>query len=305
MVKTGISYSSLAARDGSLPAPQDVARRAEQAGLDSLWASDHLATGAPFLESTVALAAAAGATDRLEVGFGVLQLALRRLSWTAKQLGTLHALAPGRLHLGVGLGGVPAQEWQAAGVPVAERARRTDEALRALPSLLAGRPTDLPDLPGAKVTLAPAVPTPPVWIGGGSPAALRRAAALGDGWLPAAVTPKTVAEGLDVLRELRAAAGRPVPRVAVTVFASLDGHLGGLGQQDLVDVLHGQFGFPRELADAVAVSGPPLRIAERIDAYGQAGAEHVVVCPVGGVWEQQVELLAAARDQTGGARPGT
>lgn len=295
MVKTGISYSSLSAPDGSLPTPQEVAQRAEAAGLDSLWASDHLATGAPFLESTVALAAAAAATSRLEVGFGVLQLALRRLSWAAKQIGSLHALAPGRLHLGVGLGGVPAEEWQAAGVPVAERARRTDAALRALPSLLAGRPTQLPDLPHTTVALAPAVPVPPVWIGGGSPAALRRAATLGDGWLPAAITPEGVAEGREQLRELSAAAGRSVSRVTVTVFAALDGHAGGLSHNALVDVLHGQFGFPRELADAVAVSGPPELIAERITAYALAGAEHVVVCPVGGSWEQQIELLGKAR----------
>ncbi|WP_180685437.1 LLM class flavin-dependent oxidoreductase [Streptomyces gossypiisoli] len=295
MVKTGISYSSLSSPDGTLPAPQEVARHAEQAGLDSLWASDHLATGAPFLESTVALAAAAGCTTRLEVGFGVLQLALRRLSWAAKQIGSLHALAPGRLHLGVGLGGVPADEWTAAGVPVAERARRTDAALRALPALLAGRTTELPDLPDASVTLAPAVPVPPVWIGGGSPAALRRAATLGDGWLPAAITPEGVAEGLATLAELSGAAGRPVPRVAVTVFAALDGHLGGLSKDALVGVLHGQFGFPRELADAVAVSGPPELIAERIAAYAAAGAEHVVVCPVGGAWELQIELLGKAR----------
>ncbi|MGW3953566.1 LLM class flavin-dependent oxidoreductase [Streptomyces sp. NPDC004752] len=296
MVKTGISYSSLTAPDGSLPTPQEVARRAEQTGLDSLWASDHLATGAPFLESTVALAAAAAATSRLEVGFGVLQLALRRLSWAAKQIGSLHALAPGRLHLGVGLGGVPAKEWQAAGVPVAERARRTDAALRALPSLLAGRATDLPDLPRATVALAPAVPVPPVWIGGGSPAALRRAATLGDGWLPAAITPEGVAEGVDTLRELSAAAGRSVSRVTVSVFAALDGHLGGLSHDALVDMLHGQFGFPRELVDAVAVSGPPELIAERITAYASAGAEHVVVCPIGGSWEQQIELLGKARE---------
>ncbi|MER6528207.1 LLM class flavin-dependent oxidoreductase [Streptomyces sp. NPDC001508] len=295
MVKTGISYSSLSAPDGSLPTPQEVALRAEQTGLDSLWASDHLATGAPFLESTVALAAAAAATSRLEVGFGVLQLALRRLSWTAKQIGSLHALAPGRLHLGVGLGGVPAEEWQAAGVPVAERARRTDAALRALPSLLAGRATELFDLPRTTVALAPAVPVPPVWIGGGSPAALRRAATLGDGWLPAAITPEHVAEGRAVLRELSAEAGRSVSRVTVTVFAALDGHMGGLSHDALVDVLHGQFGFPRELADAVAVSGPPELIAERITAYASAGAEHVVVCPVGGSWEQQIELLGKAR----------
>ncbi|MFF0221178.1 LLM class flavin-dependent oxidoreductase [Streptomyces sp. NPDC004629] len=295
MVKTGVSYSSLSAPDGSLPTPQEVARRAEQAGLDSLWASDHLATGAPFLESTVALAAAAAATSTLEVGFGVLQLALRRLSWAAKQIGSLHALAPGRLHLGVGLGGVPADEWQAAGVPVTERAGRTDAALRALPSLLAGRATELPDLPRTTVALAPAVPVPPVWIGGGSPAALRRAATLGDGWLPAAITPEGVAEGRERIRELSAAAGRSVSRVTVTVFAALDGHMGGLSQDALVDVLHGQFGFPRELADAVAVSGPPELIAERITAYASAGAEHVVVCPVGGSWEQQIELLGKAR----------
>jgi len=247
----------------------------------------------------VALAAAAGATSRLEVGFGVLQLALRRLSWAAKQIGTLHAIAPGRLHLGIGLGGQPAEEWQAAGVPVAERARRTDEALRALPSLLAGEPTALPDLPDTSVTLQPAVTPPPVWIGGGSPAALRRAAAYGDGWLPAGITADGIASGLGELRELSEAAGRPVPRVTVVVFATLESHLGGLSHEGLVGVLHGQFGFPREMAEAVAASGPPEQIAQRIGELASAGAEHVVICPIGGAWEQQIELLGKARELVG------
>ncbi|WP_372410933.1 LLM class flavin-dependent oxidoreductase [Streptomyces luteireticuli] len=298
MIKTGITYSSLTAADGSLPAPQEVARRAEEAGLDSLWVSDHLATGHPFLESVVALSAAAGATRRLEVGFAVLQLALRQLAWAGKQIGSLQAASGGRLHLGVGLGGRPREEWEAAGVPADERARRTDEALAALPSLLAGKPTALPGAPGSTVTLLPAVTPPPVWVGGGSPAALRRAAALGDGWLPAAITARGLSDGLRTLGELRAEAALPAPRATVSVFASLDGHLGGLSRDALVDVLHLQFGFPRELSEAVAVAGPPGHVAQRLAEYAAAGAEQVIVCPIGGTWEQQIELLAAAKELT-------
>ncbi|MEV5827244.1 LLM class flavin-dependent oxidoreductase [Spirillospora sp. NPDC052242] len=164
---------------------RDAARHAEAAGLDGVWHGDHLAVGRPTLDATLALAAAATATERITIGTSVFVPAVRPLAWAAKQIATLQYLSAGRLVLGVGSGGGPDQ-WAAAGVPYAERGRRTDTALDLLPRILAGETTPLHDVP---VDPSPAVPMPPVWVGNASPAAIRRAARRGDGWFPSLISP--------------------------------------------------------------------------------------------------------------------
>lgn len=295
-MKIGVSHTTLATADGGIASPVQVARRVEDLGLDSLWVSDHLAWGTPILDSTLTLTAAAAVTERIEIGYCVLQLALRPLAWAAKQIGTLQMISGNRLQLGVGIGGYPPEEWAAAGRSITDRGRRTDLALGALPQLLSGQPTAVPDAGGAQLTLAPPAPMPPVWVGGGSPAALRRAARFGDGWLPAAVTLRQIADGVEQLRELSRAAGRPTPRVGVSVFATLDSHLGGMSHDALVDLCSEGFGMPRDHADAIVVSGKPGQVAERLAAHAEAGVDHVVVVPFGQGWEQQCDLLAEAVD---------
>ncbi|SHF99797.1 LLM class flavin-dependent oxidoreductase [Streptoalloteichus hindustanus] len=291
----GINHSSLTGADGAVAPPVAVARHVEDLGLDSLWVGDHLATNAPFLESTLTLAAAAAVTERIRLGFAVLQLALRPVAWVAKQIQTLQTLSDNRVLLGVGVGGEWADEWAAAGVPRGERGRRTDAALRALPGLLAGERTKVPYAEDASISLLPGVPPAPVWVGGNSPVALRRTARFGDGWLPALATPGEIRQGEDELRELAEAAGRPAPEVGVQLFATLDAHLGGLPHEQLARQLSEQFGLPYEHTDALVVSGPPSEVAERLATFAEVGAEQVVVCAFGGNWQLQCELLAEAR----------
>src|SRR5439155_252033 len=116
----------------------EVAQAAERAGLDHAWVPDHLVFHRPVLEATTALAVVAGATDRIRLGSAILNPTLRPVTWLAKHLATLEALAPGRLLLGVGLGGEYEPEFRAAGVDPRTRARRLDEALELLPRLMAG-----------------------------------------------------------------------------------------------------------------------------------------------------------------------
>lgn len=294
-MKIGIGHTTLGDADGEIPQPAEVARRAESVGLDSMWVSDHLAWDTPILDSLTSLAAAAAVTTRLEVGTGVLQLALRNPAWAAKQIGTVQSIADGRLQLGVGIGGAPEEEWGAACVPVAERAARTDRALEALPRLLAGQETGVPDSDGARVRLMPSVPMPRVWIGGGSRAALRRAARYGDAWLPAGVTAEQVSAGCKELSDLAEAEGRAVPGVGVGVFAALDADGGGMNRDTLVGMLASAFGMPTEHAERVAVGGDPSEVAARLTDYAALGVEHVVVTAFGGLWERQCDLLAEAR----------
>ncbi|MEV0275028.1 LLM class flavin-dependent oxidoreductase [Streptomyces sp. NPDC050610] len=272
---------SLPTAGEGIPDVAEAARAAEEAGFDSVWVGDHLTDGRPIVESTVALSAAAAVTGRVRLGFGVLQLALRQPAWAAKQIGSLQYLSRGRLVLGVGVGGAAPEEWAAAGVPMTERGARTDRALAALPGLLAGT---------GEPRLAPAVEMPPVWVGGGSEAALRRACRHGDGWLAAAAPPHELADTAGRLGTYAREAGRPVPRTGCVVIAAAGGSAEGLA-----GFLTARLGLDPERAAATAVAGGPDELAERLARYPEAGVEQLVLVPFGPDWHAQCELLAQAR----------
>ena len=103
-----------------------AARQAEELGFESVWAVDQLIAGrgAPFVDSTVALAAAAGATSHIHLAYGVMVLPLRPVVWAAKQVASLQYVSGERVLFGVGVGGDRHERsWAAAGVPRRERGR--------------------------------------------------------------------------------------------------------------------------------------------------------------------------------------
>jgi alkanesulfonate monooxygenase SsuD/methylene tetrahydromethanopterin reductase-like flavin-dependent oxidoreductase (luciferase family) len=241
---------------------RDSARLAEDLGLDSIWSTDHLVASAPILDSTVVLATAAAVTERIKIGFGVMLLALRPVAWAAKQISTLQYVSGGRLVLGVGTGNPVHGDigWRAAGAPYEGRGRRTDEALRILPSLVAGEPTVLAD--GSTVTLAPGSSVPRIVVAGNGTSALRRAAEFGDGWACIGLTPGEVAANLVTLDELAARHGRKAPRATV-VAPDLD--------------------------------SDPKRAASQLIVYADIGVERVILAPSGPDWRQGYEHAAALR----------
>src|SRR5437763_2022188 len=115
----------------------ESARRAEAAGFDGVYVGDHLLHPRPLLESVVTLAAVAASTQRVALGPCVMLLALRHPVVLAKQLGTLAAFAPGRVCVGVGVGGEYPAEFAAADVPLAQRGSRLEAGLRQVRALLA------------------------------------------------------------------------------------------------------------------------------------------------------------------------
>lgn len=167
-----------------------TARAAEAAGWDALFVWDHLGFvwGAPSADPWIVLAAVAQATGRLLLGTAVTPLPRRRPAVLATTVATLDRLSGGRVILGAGAGGVPA-EFTAFGEPAGavDRAAMLDEGLDVVTRLWSGRPVTHAGrfyrVDG--VTLAPLPvqrPRVPVWIGGASPAARRRAARW-DGWV--------------------------------------------------------------------------------------------------------------------------
>ena len=164
-----------------------AASKAEAAGFDGVYAGDHLAGPRPMLECLITLAAVAATTRRLAIGSCVLLAGLRQPAVLARQLATLAALAPGRLRIGVGTGGEYPADFAAVGVSLAGRGARTTGAV-----------ARIRELPGEV----------PVLLGGAAPAALRRAAAIGDGWLGYLHSPAGFARRRADLLRFLAAAGR-------------------------------------------------------------------------------------------------
>jgi probable F420-dependent oxidoreductase len=194
---------------GGLPTQVGIPHMAaalEGAGFASLWVSDHILmpetvrsrypyapdgaatwpTDDPWYDAIVALSMAAAVTSHVELGTAVLVLPQRQPVILANEVASLDRLAGGRIVLGVGAGWL-AEEFRALATPFESRGARTDEWIRLLRACWTGRPDafdgahyDLPE--GLVFEPTPARPVP-ILVGGTTPAALRRARALGDGWL--------------------------------------------------------------------------------------------------------------------------
>ena len=222
-ISIGVSFPESIVPGTPLPDIAGLAGLAEQAGLDGVWVGDRLATGElSVLDSSLSLAVAAAVTSSIAVGYAIYVPSLRPLAWAAKQVATLQHIAGGRLQLGVAIGGGSDAEYLAAGFRRSDRAGRTDEFLALLPGMLAGQP--LPDGSGASgdvIRLLPAVPVPPLWVGGTSLPALRRAVRFGDGWLSGLQTPREFAASRHRLFELSDEAGRPRPLTGIGLHAAI------------------------------------------------------------------------------------
>ncbi len=191
-----------------------LAQHAEAVGLDSVWVSDHIivprhidsfypydpegqfqtAPEQTYFEPLTALTFLAGCTERVQLGTSVLILPYRNVLLTAKIVSTLDALSNGRVILGVGVGWME-EEFVALGLDTyRQRGAVSDEYIQAFRELWT---SDQPRFDGrhvrfADIGFAPKPvrqPHPPIWIGGHTMPAIRRAARLGDGWHPIGLRP--------------------------------------------------------------------------------------------------------------------
>lgn len=233
-------YGPAATREGLLLA----ARRLEALGYDSAWVSDHVvipyriasrypynATGdfplppaTDFLEPLTALALVAGGTGRIRLGTSVLVLPHRHPVLLAKMLATLDHLAPGRVILGAGVGWMR-EEIELLGVPYPRRGAWSDEAIRLLRKCWTEERVEHRGEFFAFEAVAcrprPAAGTIPIWIGGHTDRALRRVAALGDGWHAAFPDAEGLAQGAARLRQECERAGRDPKTVTISARVGL------------------------------------------------------------------------------------
>jgi alkanesulfonate monooxygenase SsuD/methylene tetrahydromethanopterin reductase-like flavin-dependent oxidoreductase (luciferase family) len=282
-------------RTGGPPQIVPAARLAEELGFDAVWAGDHLACPAPGLDAPGCLSAAAAVTDRIALGFSVMLLGLRAPAWAAKQLATIDALAgPGRLRLGVGVGGEFPAEFEAAGVPVTQRGARLDDALTVLPDLLAGRSVNY-DGRAQRVTSPPLEPSmeapPPVYVGGRGDPALQRAARFGDVWLPMWLSPEKVAERSERLAELAALHGRPCPTTALLVLTRIDDDAAHARAQAEAHIA-GQYGMALDVVERWTLLDSIDGAVERLGQYAEVGVQEFLLLTLGDDPLTQYERLA-------------
>src|SRR5919106_1487299 len=206
-----------------------VAQRAEHLGYEGIWVSDHIVIphsavdrfGSMFYEPLTVLGFAAACTSRIRLGTTVIILPYRNPLVTAKVLATLDVLSGGRVTAGMA-GGRREGEFKALGVPFQERGALSDEYIAAFKALWT---QDKPAFRGQYVRFENLAfePKPvqkphiPIWIGGNSRRAIRRAVALGDCWHPTRPRVEDVKAGMAYLREVCAQRGRDPHSLMIAV----------------------------------------------------------------------------------------
>jgi probable F420-dependent oxidoreductase len=178
---------------GSSPAAiRRTAELAEELGYDSVWTTEHIIVGPEGVDSygrvydpLVTLGWIAGWTERIGLGTSIVLVPLHNPMHLAKQAATLAELRPGGVTLGVGMGWHE-DEFEFMGVEFEGRGRRGDEALRVIRALWNGERDFEGEHWSFHEATAEPLPSPPpeIWVGGSSPAAIRRARRVGDVWHP-------------------------------------------------------------------------------------------------------------------------
>jgi probable F420-dependent oxidoreductase len=280
--------------------PDDAVRlavAAEELGFDSVWGNDHVSTQAyvraefaeppRYYDPMLYLAYVAARTTRIRLATCVLVLPFRNPVLVAKMAATLDQLSGGRFVLGVGIG---AYREELSAMDPDRRINRGEYAREAIEGLTLlwrernasyqGRFVSFQDVESYP---KPVRGTVPILSGGNAPGSRERAALLGDGWMPACLTPEEVAAGVSQIRDSAEAAGRDLPagfevalQVGVSVAATreealrrfessqLYKHLQSLSKTTLKDQ------DPTDILNRNLI-GTPDDILEQVDRYRQAG----------------------------------
>jgi probable F420-dependent oxidoreductase len=251
-----------------------VAKKADELGFEWLTVPEHIimpsemteVMGPRYPEAMGAGAFLAGATSRIKILTYILVLPYRNPILLAKQISTIDALSGGRIVLGTGVGHL-AKEFEALKIPFKERGAMTDEYLRIMKERWAA---DEPSFDGKyfrfdNLAFEPkpaSKPHPPLLIGGNSKPAMRRAATLGDGWMPWLIKPHQIPEHLEYIQEQPAFQDRDRPFEVVSPLVTLN----------VEDYSHRELGKTK---------GPKSSegIIEQIGVLEEAGVTGVLVGP--------------------------
>ncbi len=265
------------------------ARAVDEGPFDSLWVGDHLLWHGPFLEATTTLAALAAVTARVTIGTNVYLIGLRPSLVSARTLGTVDYLSGGRLVLGVGMGGDNPKEFEALGLDVGRRRQLYEVAMADVFRWWDGTE----GVSGQSVEPSPQGSIP-LWMGGRSEAAIRRAVEGGaTAWSAHLMTVDRLRQSAEALDALAAAAAVPKPKVAVTVFVDVCSrtrcHVGGMEFM----TRHFATSDASKIAQYV-ITGDVEGCVEQLASYAQV-ADHIVVFVASDApWEHMDDLAEIA-----------
>jgi probable F420-dependent oxidoreductase len=283
---------------------------AERLPIESIWQGGHLLPRHPTGEAITRLALLTAWTERVRIGTAILLLPLYHPVVVAKQIADLDAWSGGRVSVGVGVGGEFTEEFDAVDVPVSERGARTDEAMQVLRSLWSGERVThhgrfftldgvqlVPVVPPGADPAPPRPDRPPLLVAGRKEPAMRRAARLGDGWMPYLVSAGAYARSVQTIRADADATGRDLSGFEwmIYVYCSVRRD-GDRARNDVATFLGGAYGDkPGAMLDRIAPAGTPEEVAARLQDYVDAGARHIIVSPA--TPEDSLEVITLAAEE--------
>jgi alkanesulfonate monooxygenase SsuD/methylene tetrahydromethanopterin reductase-like flavin-dependent oxidoreductase (luciferase family) len=285
---------------GPIDERRELLSRATRSGLDHVFVADHISffTGLG-MDGLIQAATIAALEPNLRIHIGVYLLALRHPLPVARQIASLCESAPGRLVLGVGIGGEDRHEIEICGVDPKTRGRRTNETLVALLGLLAGEPTshrcEFFEFEDALIRPAPD-PAVPIVIGGRSDAAIRRAALHADGWLGVWCSPRrfaqAIAEVSTIAAEHRDPANASRPWIhGLQVWVGLDEDR-TIARERLASRMETMYQTPFARFERYSPFGTPNEIADALGPYIEAGCRHFNIMPVTASTEAAIDGIA-------------
>ncbi len=276
---------------------RDLLGAIADAGIDHVFTADHVSfRDGSGMDGLITLAGLSGLEPRLGLHVGVYLLPLRHPMVAARQIATLAEVAPGRLTVGIGVGGDDRHEVEVCDVDPSSRGRRTDVALGLVRALLAGETVDGDGefFEFRAGTIRP-VPDPPVplVVGGRSDAALERAGRLGDGWLAAWCSPRRFAEG--VARVGAAGAGRDVEwQHGLQLWLGV-GASPAEGRTHVAATMERFYRMSFEPFARYTPCGTAADIAEFLQPYVDAGATTLNLTPCGPDRAAEIDTVAEVK----------
>jgi probable F420-dependent oxidoreductase len=271
------------------------AQRAEALGFCDLWVTENTLDWVFSFDPALVLTYAAAATTRIRLGVAVCVLPVHNPGHIAHQYATLDYLSGGRAILGLGLG--REHHYAEFQIPMERRVRRLREGVDIVKALWTQDEVDYSGdfyrLEHAHMVIKPVQkPRPPIWTGGDHPDAVRRAVAMGDGWISAGgASTERFAQSVQIVRQELDKLGRDPASFAISkrVFLSVD-ERPAAAKAELDRWYQIVYRRPGGAADS-DVYGTPEQVRAQLERLVEAGATHLLVNPVAR-YDEQMEALA-------------
>ena len=273
---------------------RDTIMAAAAAGLDHVGSIDHVCfRGGEGIDGLITAAALAGIHPNIGLYVGVYQLPLRHPVLVARQLSTVAHFAPGRLTFGVGIAGEDPHEFENCGVDVHTRGRRADESLALLRRLLTGESVTFDgeffQLHDTRILPVPHPPIPLI-VGGRSDASMRRAGALGDGWIGAFNSVRRFAEAVTIVDEeaVRVGRGSVGWQHAMEVWCGFDTNVEA-ARKRLAQAMEQFYGLPYESFARYCPAGRPEHVGEHLAPFLEAGCQNFNLIPIAASVDEAID----------------